>query len=172
MTVEIPSEAEVKENEQINLNEPQKSDAEDENLKLLGEVTKNVEAGPEIHDAVATRWNKILENGLNTEIKENLVKKYPAPKNCEFLNAPENNPQIKSILHKFIDNKDGFSKERQNQLGSGITAIGQILTTVLNSKKEDINPDLKALIIEKLGDSGRIFTDVFNDLSKRRRSSI
>ena len=161
---------------QANVGEVAKADAPNptlpiETLELLGEVKKE-EKGPEIHEALTTRWTEILKSGLDKEIKAGLMKKYLTPKNCDFLKAPATNPEISNIMLKFNITKDGFKQERQQQLSTGITAVGETLTAVLNTNDDQPFADVRALIIEKLGDAGRILTDLFHELSLRRRASI
>lgn len=173
MTVKEVEEVKDK-NEEVKSNDPSKAALDDDTLKLLGEEVKIIERGPDIHEALSTRWTEILKNGLNSEVKEALLKKYPVPQNCDYLQAPETNPAIKNIMLQFNEKKDNFKQGRQQQLGTGITAIGQTMTALLNFKVEDNSPfaDIKASAIEKLGDAARILTDLFHELSLRRRACV
>lgn len=65
-------------------------------LTLLGaeEVSQTLYSDP-LHPDVASRWIRILHNGLSAEIKQDLVNKYLPPKNCMELTPPEINPEVK-----------------------------------------------------------------------------
>lgn len=58
-------------------------------LKELGDVeTDPVEYGDDLQADVGTRLQKILQNGLKKEAKEELLKKYPFPKMYLLLKPP------------------------------------------------------------------------------------
>lgn len=101
------------------------------------------------------------------------MKKYPVPSNCDALSAPLINPEVKSVLNKNALKKDIYNEARQTQLGAGITCLGSALTTLLNmDKSKPMTPDCNDLLIEKLGDAGRLLTDLFYDMSIMRRAYI
>uniref|UniRef100_A0A6V7LMT9 Uncharacterized protein n=1 Tax=Bracon brevicornis TaxID=1563983 RepID=A0A6V7LMT9_9HYME len=65
-------------------------------LELLGEVpSKDAPLGPDIHVALAERWKKVLSEGLNEDIRKELIAKYPLPANCTTVKAPTLNAEIK-----------------------------------------------------------------------------
>lgn len=68
--------------------------------------------------------------------------------------------------------EDGFNQSRQQQLGAGITSIANALSAVLKLEDDKIDPNLKELLIEHLGDEERLLIDSFYELSMTRRSFI
>ncbi|XP_008210113.1 uncharacterized protein LOC103316712 [Nasonia vitripennis] len=128
--------------------------------------------GPEIHEALATRYSEILSGGMDKEWRTSLLKKYLIPSNCSLLNAPQLNAEVKSVMSSIALKKDNYNETRQQQLGAGITAVAKALTAVLNSEEDGKNANLKALLIEHLGDGARLLADLFYELSIARRSFI
>ncbi|XP_052751844.1 uncharacterized protein LOC128199980 [Galleria mellonella] len=64
-------------------------------LQALGENESEItEYGDEIYKDIATRFQKILIEGLRKENREELIKKYLFPKNLPFLKAPTLNPEL------------------------------------------------------------------------------
>ncbi|XP_066590167.1 uncharacterized protein [Prorops nasuta] len=144
-----------------------------ETRKRLGDdPTKDRKIGPDIHAAVAERWQKILKGGLPKELKKDLQEKYPTIGNCQLTRAPKLNPEIKSALSSIGIKKDSYQVQAQNQLGTGINAIGAALTEVLTAEQsKDLTIDTSKFI-EKLGDAGRILSDLHYGMSKTRKSFI
>ena len=141
-------------------------------LKLLGEELVKDVTGPAIHDALPVRWNDILKAGLDREIRASLLKKHLIPSNCEYLKAPELNPEIKSILTSLSLKKDWYNRAKQQQLAAGVSALGTALSAVLNLKETEENMQIRSLLIENLGDGARLFADLFHEFSVTRRSFI
>ncbi|XP_047987075.1 uncharacterized protein LOC125226937 [Leguminivora glycinivorella] len=52
-------------------------------LSILGDDPQNQTTfGEKLHKDISTRWQHILLNGLQKEIKSELIKLYPVPENC------------------------------------------------------------------------------------------
>ncbi|KAM0734510.1 hypothetical protein ACS0PU_011981 [Formica fusca] len=148
-------------------------DLDESTLGLLGDdPTKDDQIGPDIHVAVAERWEKILRDGLSKDQKRDLQEKYPSIGNCRLTNAPKLNPEIKTALSALAIKKDTYQYLAQNQLGAGINAIGAALTEVLNAEKSSEQTVDVSKFIERLADAGRILSDLHHDMSKTRKSFI
>lgn len=59
-----------------------------------------------LHAAIIPRWAHILTNGLNREVKDNLIQQYPPPSACKNLKAPLLNPEVVSTMSPFALRKD------------------------------------------------------------------
>ncbi|XP_031783513.1 uncharacterized protein LOC116416958 isoform X1 [Nasonia vitripennis] len=94
---------------------------------------------------------------MDKDWRTSLLKKYLIPSNCSLLNAPQLNAEVKSVISSIALKKDNYNETRQQQLGAGITAIAKALTALLNSEEDGKSANLKALLIEHLGDGDEIF---------------
>lgn len=142
-------------------------------LDLLGDdPSKYEQTGPDIHLAVAERWEKILRDGLPKEQKRDLQEKYPTIGNCRLTKAPKLNLEVKAALSALAIKKDTYQFSAQNQLGAGINAIGAALTEVLKAESSTEQTIDTSKFIERLADAGRILSDLHHDMSKARRSFI
>ncbi|XP_043482415.1 uncharacterized protein LOC122511321 [Leptopilina heterotoma] len=102
-------------------------------------------------------------------MKKGLIEKHPFPGNCKTLQAPPLNSEIKCSTGDLSLKKDSFQVITQNQLGSGISAMGKCLTELIIRSKND--PTLLPLIGD-LADSGGLLTDLHYRMSMTRRSFI
>lgn len=142
-------------------------------LGLLGnDLSKDTQKGPDIHVAVAERWDKIMRDGLSKDQKRDLQVKYPAIGNRPLTRAPKLNPEIKTALSALAIKKDHYQYLAQNQLGAGINAIGAALTEVLKAERSTELVVDSTKFIERLADAGRILADLHHDMSKTRKSFI
>jgi hypothetical protein len=137
-------------------------------LDLLGEDPSTKKShGASLHKDIAPRWAHILTNGLTKESQADLIKQYPPPDNCTNLSSPKLNPEIKAALPDLSIKQDQYSQGKQNQLGSGLAALGQALNWAVQAK-HIIPPEMvKALI-----DAGKLFCDNYYRESLSRRYAI
>lgn len=83
-------------------------------LLLLGDAPKaETPMGPSIHKDVARRWQDILAKGLSKEVKENLLKDYLVPSNCDLLLAAALNPEVKAALPEPLVKRDSSLAHKQ-----------------------------------------------------------
>ena len=136
-------------------------------LELLGESNGVSPTGPKIDDKVADIWQQICKKGLAKESKELLIKKYLFPENCQMLMAPKLNPEIKLAIQKNLQRRDFVQSASQNQLGLSISAIGKILTHIMNEEQLDTEA-MKKLVFECLSDAGKLLTDLHHEMSLSR----
>lgn len=137
-------------------------------LNLLGEDPTNKKThGIILHKDIAPRWAHILTNGLAKDTQADLVKQYSPPENCASMSAPKLNPEIKAALSDLNVKQDQYSQGKQNQLGSGLAALGQVLNWALRSKNI-VPPDT----IKALSDAGRLICDSHYRESLSRRYAV
>lgn len=145
----------------------ERSTLDPEILQILGDDPSNLkEYGEHLHKDLATRWSYIVTNGLNKEIKQELLKKYLTPENCKNLKAPKLNLEVKAALNDFSVKRDSYNQMKQNQLSSALTAIGSALNVILSS-----NQQLQQLI-QPLSDAARLICDCHYKESVSRRFDI
>lgn len=138
-------------------------------LRHLGEdpLAKNDKVF-ELHKAVSTRWENILNVGLDNKIKQELMEKYPSPSNLKELKAPILNQEVLPVISNYTLKKDKYQIFDQNQLSAGITAIGAGINILLeNTEASD-----KAKLLPLLSDAGRLLVDLHHNMSIRRRAFI
>ena len=141
-------------------------------MQLLG-LYNDSAMGPDLLKVIADGWINIMQSGLPKDTKEELIKKYPCPSNCTMLKAPELNPEIKPNVNPNVLKKDYYQQLTQSQLGTGINVIGQSLSLIIDRENyaKDESKFFKELIA-KLGDAGRLLTDLHFGISKTRRLFI
>lgn len=136
---------------------------------LLGEAPNDDIVSPDLHPEIVKRLNPIMQNGSDKKGKLEMLNKYPAPANCPMLKGVGLNLEVKATLSKYSSKKDCILELQQRQMGSGIYALGSVLTDLINKKSED-EETKKA--IATLCDAGKIFCDCHHAYSISRRSFI
>ncbi|XP_073952038.1 uncharacterized protein isoform X2 [Choristoneura fumiferana] len=136
----------------------------EEFLAALGnEGEEKVEEGEPIQSELATRWMRIMAEGLTKEQIQTLVKKYPTPKNFPAAVAPILNKEIGATLSELSLNRDRRIINRQNMIAKILSCLGMALTDILkgniNSKK----------LIEQISDAAKIAAEIHCNDSKSRK---
>ncbi|XP_063622389.1 protein piccolo-like [Cydia splendana] len=136
-------------------------------LQELGIVEVDpVEFGDDLQTDVAARFQTILLEGLKKEKKEELLKKYPFPKNVPLAKSPSLNPEIGAMLAEACKLRDKRLLAKQDQLGKALSALGKALTGLLKR-----TPDIPN-IIRTLNDAGIMLADSHYAETDTRRSVI
>lgn len=145
---------------------------QDDVNKYLGEdpAAENKNAY-DLHPQVTTRWVHTLKQGLVKSVKEDIISKYPPPVNCTLLVAPQLNSEMVGILLPSATLRDKMLKKSQDQLGSGLSAIGKALNLCMQPTKLSTNEG-KASMFEHVSDAGKILTDLFYHMSRTRRQAV
>lgn len=89
--------------------------------ELLGrEGVPVVSSTIELHESLCKRWNAVLQDGLTTDTKVNLVKKYDPPQSCFLLISPKLNEEVGAALSEAAIKRDNRISEQQKTLGAAI----------------------------------------------------
>ncbi|KAB0803504.1 hypothetical protein PPYR_00474 [Photinus pyralis] len=123
-----------------------------------------------LHEALSSRWNYIVTNGLSQENLLSLTQRYAVPENCPTLNSPKLNPEVLAILANDRVARDNFNKSIQTKLATVLGAMGKSLTALLNDNP--IPKKLRDEIVAPLGDASRLLAHTFHDISDSRRNLI
>lgn len=126
--------------------------------------------GPELHEEVVARWTVYLREGFPADSRKDLVGKYLIPSNCPALHPPKLNEEVKTILTTQIQKNDNFLCNLQEQLGAGITAIGQLLNLKLVDPNTPVTLDDQKL--QKLADAAQLIASTHHALSLKRKFEI
>lgn len=126
------------------------------------------DGGPALDQTLADNWKKIVNEGLPSEAKSALLKKYSTSKNC-ILRGPKLNGEFLPIAAETSVKNDSVLMHQQNQLGSGLTALGKAITDLNN--KTDLKEDQEVNgILEELNDAAVIIVDAHRNITKQRQS--
>lgn len=139
----------------------------DDLLQILGtEPEQNTKTGPPLHTAIASRWSALIKNGLDSVTKEEILKKYQVPENLSDLDIPQLNPEVSAAISAQVARRDERLIQKQNQLNSTISAIGQAISFLLVKEGEGQK------CIELLSDAGRLLCDLSHSETTIRRDLI
>ncbi|KAL0850672.1 hypothetical protein ABMA28_012421 [Loxostege sticticalis] len=140
---------------------------EDDILELLGDAPKTESPlGPPIHKDVANRWQEILAKGLQKEAKDQIMKLYSVPQNCDLLLAPTLNPEVKAAIREVMIRRDSSLMYQQKQLGVAISALGTAVNSILS------NETSKQKVLKPISDACRILCDLHFHETKTRRHFV
>lgn len=139
---------------------------------LLGDIPSGNEMifGKPVLQALADRWEKYLLVGLDKNDKEEIVGKYPVPSNIPSLKSPLLNPELESSVPESSKKADKYLVTLQNHLGTGLTALSEVIDKILlpgsniSDPKKDILPPIVA--------AGKIICGVFHMISTNRKYQI
>lgn len=145
--------------------------ADDLDMFLGSEPDSNNDLGKKIHSTLAERWSQILLQGLQKDSETELTSKYKVPVNCPSLIPPDINPEMLSILSSSQTGRDKYYHQMQGQLGKGLTALSASIT-YLQDHCVSIPTDIRNQLLPSLCDSGRLFCNLFNSITKSRRALI
>nr|CAI5836119.1 unnamed protein product [Callosobruchus analis] len=97
---------------------------------------------------VAACWTRILSSGLAVETKENIIKKYLPPENCQELSPPLINPKVKRASPENSVRRDARIAQVQQQEGNTTewtqTSCSQELPEELPTNKTSSASDREA----------------------------
>lgn len=137
------------------------------NSEFLDLIGKDPEANSvkiELLPELVKRWSHFLHNGLDkTQLKE-ILDKYPAPGNFLDLNPPVLNEEIAQIIAPTSLKRDKYQCHSQDQLKSGITAVGCALNLLLKD-----GSDLGKLLLPVLTDAGKVLLNLYFTMSLNRK---
>ncbi|KAL7307662.1 hypothetical protein TKK_0000346 [Trichogramma kaykai] len=115
-------------------------------LDVIGQpLTEDRQLAEPVHSKLASRWDEVLRLGLPKEEKGELLKKYPPPSNCTFLDPPKLNPEIELSLNE----------------------SSQAITLLMSMKGDNHVP-----IIEWLSNTAKLIMDTMHDEMEIRRSLV
>lgn len=148
-------------------NKPDELELEDDILQLLGDAPKpETPLGRPVHKDIARRWQDILSKGLSKEVRDNIVKDYLVPSNCDLLLAPALNPEVKAALPDPLVKRDFSLTYKQKQLGVALSALATVTEMVIS------NECSKQKILKPLSDACRLLCDSHYSETRTRRGFV
>lgn len=144
---------------------------DDDIMQILGDDPEQIPTKiPEVNEAIVTRWNYMLKNGITLDDKTKLRNQYKFPSNLE-LTPPEVNQELVPILTPIHKKRDQCYLEFQNEIGYGLTALSTGLNVILEHN-ENIPKDIREKILTPLWNAGRIFTNLNHEVTQTRRNLL
>ncbi|VEN37040.1 unnamed protein product [Callosobruchus maculatus] len=126
--------------------------------------------GPDVHQAIASRWCKFLQHGVETKDLDEFNKKYLVPKNIPYLKPPKMNPEFKEILRVQPRSEDRFMVHIQSKMGVGLSAIAEAVDKLLTN---EVGPEnFKTTMLPLIADAGKIMCGAYNAMSVNRKYYI
>lgn len=161
-------EIDISDDELSKIWEDTKENSIDEDVVFLKEDTIK-ENGVSIpcssfHPDIRETWTVWTRAGIPSKDQEELQKKYVPPK---FLQTPLVNPEILETLHRRPIEKDEFVRSSQEMVGSALTALGTVMTSLLSEGECD-----KLKVLNSLNDTAKILTSLYHLDTDKRRSNI
>lgn len=120
-----------------------------------------------LHQAISKRWGHILSHGLPKDERDKLTNATDQPYNI-WLVAPAINPELLTIVPPGYQTRDAAHSGYQTQLGSGIASLGKAINVLL----DDDNDISRKNLLTDLNNTGRILSNLFNNISVTRRLLI
>lgn len=141
------------------------ADLDQDTMIILGEdPSTSVKYGPDLHKEITKRLQHIATEGLDKDCRKALVAKYLVPSNCRYIAAPALNAELKAAIPEAASKRDKAIVVKQDQMASAISCLGQVITTQLILKNNELLP--------KLMDATRILCDIQHYDSITRRNFI
>lgn len=142
-------------------------------------MVKERKLAPNIPDSLALRYKQILSVGLPKKEREEILEKYPPPKNCIFFDPPKVNDEINVKLklkeHEAALKRDSRLIEKQTKISSILSILGSVVSDIIfdkSTKKEKDISSQEEEQLEKISTSMRMLMDVQRDEALTRRGLI
>nr|CAI5843425.1 unnamed protein product [Callosobruchus analis] len=140
-------------------------------LQFLGEGPKaSLQTGPELHEELVSRWSNYLTVGLSSEVRKDLILKFPIPSNCLTLQPPKLNEEVRSVIATQTQKNYRYMLHLQEQMGASLSAIGSILNLKLLDPNVPLTLDDTKLQI--LAEAAQLLANSFHAVSVKRRFDI
>lgn len=124
----------------------------------------------DFHNEVAVRWENYVRKGVDKSTIEGIVKKYPAPKNCN-IRPPKLNTEIENCLTRDGKKQDQFLVHLQMQMASVLSVMGSIVSKRIEDGNNEVSEENQQILVT-LADSGQILCDNVHQVSNHRRFLI
>ena len=136
--------------------------------ETAGEANEEPNESAGIDAALADHWKKIVLDGLSSDVRSTLLKKYTVSENRQILKAPKLNAEIFPVATEAAIKNDCILLCEQNQIGSGLFAMSQAISHL--SENQELKTDKNVSeALEKLNDSADILLNAHRELSKARK---
>lgn len=165
-TTTLPTSASDSVNAEINDEDTSQTPISEGFLNIFGEDPHLKDTKTfELHPAIASRWQFIIQKGLTSEQSVEINSKYQVPSNVQ-LNPPDINPEIASIMSLAHKNKDTSLVNLQKQIGLALLTLGHSLGELI------ITGNSNNKIVDPIWDSARVLANTFHEITEKRKQFI
>ncbi|XP_066596921.1 uncharacterized protein [Prorops nasuta] len=135
-------------------------------LKILGkDPTSSGAIGMDLHPSLEKRWKFWVESGIPKSEKADLLTKYERLVPFE---APKLNREIVTLMREAVLRRDNYFCDQQNAIGSALSSLGGVISLLL---RDEGQLD-KLALLQRLGDAGKLLTNLHFELAKARKVFI
>lgn len=164
---------ETDESESTSSHENETSESEEEELgeeliSMLSEASRLAKPKcNQVHSTIANVWFSVMTTGLESNIKERLLKEYIREGRISF-EAPAMNPEVLAAVNTTVKARDKHLVNSQNEIGSALSALGLAIRTLSSEKGQEKMTKTSQHLI----DTGAILSEHFYRLSLTRKAFI
>lgn len=150
-----------------------------ERLCLRAEPEKSADVV--LHPVLVEEWKNWMQKGFyegdeddgkkreeeENKLREEIMKKFPK-KGELHVEAPKLNPEILAYMSGTAKNRDKHFVFSQNALGSAMIAVAKSISLILELEEDD----LTGMLLQLLGNAGKLMADLYYQQSMMRRAFI
>lgn len=115
-----------------------------------------------VHPDIALRWKEIIKQGLPSEEKISLIKKYTSPGNCIEIEAPKLNQEVRVALTENNRKRDDRILAKQAKIAAALAALAKATILTVRSKDRQL--------LSYISDAARLIADIQRDETSIRRN--
>lgn len=104
----------------------------------------------QIPENIAARWDTLIQFGLTSQELNTMQTMYQIPQNCKQLAPPQVNPSVKSTVSYSAFQRDEKLAIMQYQLGNALSAIGEVVSSMISDGKGESDDVRKLNDVENL----------------------
>lgn len=124
----------------------------------------------DLHQDVKTRFHNYMNStGLKKPLRWALYRQYKFPINAKLTKAPVLNKAIATVLTESCKDRDDQIRERQDELGHALAALGEAMNGLQNKTSSD---DIPPAVVMALADAAKLISDVHVEYTRLRRNRI
>uniref|UniRef100_A0ABD2WII6 Uncharacterized protein n=1 Tax=Trichogramma kaykai TaxID=54128 RepID=A0ABD2WII6_9HYME len=141
----------------------------EEIVNVLGSRLEDKKFSPAVHSHFVSIWKDIVQLGLPNDAKKELIKKYPIPINCEFLETLKLNKEIELSVNEVYKTRDKRIAEKQDKCAAVIASLSKVLSHLISSGTDN-NEYIP--YIEAVNDAICLCIDLFHEEASICRSLV
>lgn len=136
---------------------------------LDSSVKRPDNSGPPITPQLATLVQSLLQQGMDSDVKEAMLLKHVKPSNCPRLDVVRVNPEIYNSVRRTTKQQDCVFQKLQQPLIAGITAVTEVLNAFVQAEMGEGSAPTAEHVMTGLSDAVSLLCDSCHGLDVRRR---
>lgn len=148
--------------EPVSITDKTEENLDEATLKILGEDPSESKSKKIVlQKSLQTRWTNWIINGLNNEMKNELLSKYSC---AEVLEGQKLNPALVASLAPSTIKRDNHFIDSQNLIGSAMTALNVAISPIIEKKEID-----QKALFETISDASKLLAEAhYSQLTARK----